>query len=197
MAKRLFDMIFSLILIVLLSPLFMIISLIIVADSKGGVFFLQKRIGKKGVPFRMIKFRTMQKNAEKSGLLTVGMNDKRITNSGYYLRKYKLDEIPQLFNVFLGEMSFVGPRPEVQKYVDLYDEDQKKVLLVRPGITDPASIAYFKENELLKDASDPERTYIQSIMPEKIKINIEYLKRRTFFSDLGIILKTFHRMIKR
>jgi lipopolysaccharide/colanic/teichoic acid biosynthesis glycosyltransferase len=166
-------------------------------DSRGGVFYMQKRVGAGGKDFRMIKFRTMVKNAEKKGLLTIGFHDSRITKVGYFLRKHKLDELPQLINVLIGEMSFVGPRPEVRKYVDLYTAEQRQVLTVRPGITDIASIAYFDENETLKESDDPEKKYIEQVMPHKLALNIKYLNDRSFFKDVDIILKTIGRIFIR
>lgn len=185
--KRIFDITVSLILVVLLLPLMLLLSLIIVSDSRGGVFFFQKRVGKGNTDFNIIKFRTMFSGSDKKGLLTVGMNDSRITRSGYLLRKYKLDEIPQLFNVLFGEMSLVGPRPEVRKYVDLYTPEQRKVLSVKPGITDYASIKYRNENEILKKAANPEQLYINEIMPEKIAINLDYINNAGFFTDIRIL----------
>src|SRR6478735_7467032 len=175
MLKRLFDIVLSGIGVILLLPFFIFIALFIVLDSKGGAFYLQTRVGKNGKLFKLFKFRTMSLNAEASGLITIGGRDPRVTKVGYTLRKYKLDELPQLLNVFLGSMSLVGPRPEVRKYVDLYNEEQKKVLLVKPGITDYASLDYFKENDLLAASSNPEETYIQEIMPAKLELNKKYI----------------------
>ena len=152
--------------------------------------------GKNGIDFNVLKFRTMKTDSDKEGLLTVGGRDSRITGSGYFIRKYKLDEFPQLLNVLKGEMSFVGPRPEVRKYVLLYNEEQRKVLEVRPGITDIASITYRNENELLEKADDPEKFYIEEIMPDKIRLNLEYLKDRSFLNDIKIILKTLAAIIR-
>lgn len=193
--KRLFDIFFSTIGIIILLPIYLIISLLIIFDSKGGVFYTQKRVGKKNIDFKIIKFRTMRSDSDKKGLLTVGSKDARITKVGYYLRKYKLDELPQLFNVFVGDMSFVGPRPEVRKYVDLYNEKQKEVLLVKPGITDYASIIYSNENEILGKSEDPEKTYIQQIMPHKLSLNHKYLENRGIITDLKIIVKTIMKII--
>lgn len=194
MAKRLFDLLGAGFALLLLWPLFLLIALLIAADSRGGVFYLQERIGKNGRPFRLYKFRTMHTGADRQGLLTVGHKDNRTTSAGRFLRRYKLDELPQLINVLRGDMSFVGPRPEVAKYVAMYTENQRKVLEVKPGITDPASLAYFEENELLAGSPNPEATYIQEIMPAKLAMNLEYLRHRTFFSDLKIILKTLGRI---
>lgn len=196
MLKRTFDIIFSFLGLLLLTPFIIIISIIIKAGSTGPAFYIQSRVGRNNKDFGLYKFRSMKKESDRSGLLTVGDRDPRITGAGYYLRKYKLDEIPQLLNVFKGDMSFVGPRPEVRKYVDLYSEEQMKVLKVRPGITDPASIKYRNENELLADAENPEKYYVNEIMPDKIRINLEYLNDRSFFSDVKIILKTLKALVK-
>ena len=189
MLKRIFDIIFSILGLIILSPVLLIIAIIIKSDSKGPVIYKQLRVGKNGIDFNVLKFRTMKTDSDKEGLLTVGGRDSRITGSGYFIRKYKLDEFPQLLNVLKGEMSFVGPRPEVRKYVLLYNEEQRKVLEVRPGITDIASITYRNENELLEKADDPEKFYIEEIMPDKIRLNLEYLKDRSFLNDIKIILK--------
>lgn len=194
MAKRLFDIFFSLFLILVLSPILVVIMVLIVGESHGGAFFRQVRVGRGNKDFRIFKFRTMHVGAEKGGLLTVGGRDPRVTKVGYYLRRYKLDELPQLFNVLLNDMSFVGPRPEVRRYVDMYNENQKRVLLVKPGITDPASISYFDENELLSRSNDPETTYIEVVMPAKLAINLEYIDRRSFLTDLQILFQTAKRI---
>lgn len=188
--KRAFDILFSATLITLLLPLGIIVCLWIVFDDFGSPFFVQQRVGLGGKNFGLIKFRSMRKNAESKGQLTVGMKDNRITRSGYYIRKYKIDELPQLVNVFLGEMSVVGPRPEVPKYVSLYNEKQKNVLNIKPGITDFASIEYVRENELLSVSSDPEKTYIEEIMPAKLELNLKYLREQSFLTDMKIILQT-------
>jgi lipopolysaccharide/colanic/teichoic acid biosynthesis glycosyltransferase len=194
--KRLFDFTISFIFSILLIPLWILISIVIKISSKGPVFFRQIRIGLNEKPFYIYKFRTMVIDAEKKGLqITVGGRDPRITNVGFLLRKAKLDELPQLFNILRGDMSLVGPRPEVSKYVDLYNEEQRRVLSVRPGITDIASIKYINENEILKDAKDPEQMYITKIMPDKLSLNLEYLKERTLLSDIGIIFKTLYRLL--
>lgn len=190
MLKRIFDIFFSAVGLIILSPVFIILAIIIKLDSKGPVFYKQSRVGKNNKDFSLYKFRSMDPDSDKKGLLTVGGRDPRITRSGYYLRKFKLDEFPQLINVLKGEMSFVGPRPEVRKYVDIYTESQKKVLDVSPGITDVASIKYRNENELLEKAEDPERFYIENIMPDKIDLNLEYIKERSVFKDFKVILKT-------
>lgn len=195
MLKRIFDIVFSVLGLLILFPILIVIALLIVADSKGGVFYKQIRVGKNHKNFYLYKFRSMHTNADKKGLLTVGMKDNRITRVGYFLRKYKLDELPQLLNVLIGNMSFVGPRPEVPKYVALYNEEQKKVLNIKPGITDYASLKYFNENEILANAQDAEQTYINTVMPEKLKINLEYIKDKNFITDLKIIFKTLLRII--
>jgi lipopolysaccharide/colanic/teichoic acid biosynthesis glycosyltransferase len=188
--KRLFDICFSLALIIVLLPLAIVVSLWIVFDDFGSPFFVQQRVGLGGKNFGLLKFRSMKKNAELQGQLTVGMKDNRITRSGYVIRKYKIDELPQLVNVFLGEMSVVGPRPEVPKYVLLYNEEQQNVLSIKPGITDFASIEYVRENELLSASSDPEKTYIEEIMPAKLQLNLKYLREQSFLTDMKIILQT-------
>ncbi len=194
--KRVFDLIFSLFGIAVLLPVYLIIALLISVDSKGGVIYRQERTGKEGKTFRVLKFRTMRPDSFNKGALTVGSRDPRITNIGYYLRKYKLDELPQLFNVLWGEMSFVGPRPEVKKYTDLYTKEQQKVLQVRPGITDYASIKYRNENDLLSASEDPEKLYIEEIMPEKLNLNLKYINDNNVFKDIKIIFDTFHAIIK-
>ncbi len=195
MIKRIFDIVFSAFGLIVLSPLFLIIAIWIKLDSKGPVFYKQVRVGKNSKDFQIIKFRSMQINAEKGRLITIGQRDPRITSSGYYIRKYKLDELPQLINVLKGEMSFVGPRPEVRKYVALYNTEQQKVLSVQPGITDIASIKYKNENELLATAADPDKTYIEKIMPDKLKYNLEYIEQQSFLFDLKIIFKTLKEVV--
>ena len=190
--KRAFDFIFSFIGLILLSPIFLIISLLIALSSKGGVFYKQTRVGKDNIDFKVYKFRSMIVDADKKGLLSIGKDgrDPRITKIGYILRKYKLDELPQLINVLKGDMSLVGPRPEVRKYVDLYDDNQKEILKVRPGITDIASITFKNENDLLSQSPNPEDYYIQEIMPKKISLSLEYVKTRTLIKDIKLIFKT-------
>jgi lipopolysaccharide/colanic/teichoic acid biosynthesis glycosyltransferase len=188
--KRLFDICFSLALILVLLPIGLVVSLWIVFDDFGSPFFVQQRVGQGGKNFGLFKFRSMRKNAESKGQLTVGMKDNRITRSGYFIRKYKIDELPQLLNVLLGEMSVVGPRPEVPKYVALYNEEQQKVLSIKPGITDFASIEYVRENELLSQSSNPEKTYIEEIMPAKLALNLKYVREQSFGTDMKIILQT-------
>lgn len=187
---RFLDIVFSFIGLLILSPLLIILGIWVRLDSNGPVLYRQVRVGLGGRDFKLLKFRSMRINADKAGLLTVGGRDSRITNAGYHLRKFKLDELPQLINVLVGDMSLVGPRPEVRKYVDMYSESQKKVLSVRPGITDMASIAYKKENELLAGSPDPEKTYIEEIMPEKLKLNLIYIENPGFLNYFRIIFKT-------
>ncbi len=194
--KRLFDFVVSFLGLLAISPILLIVAILIVIDSKGGVFYRQVRVGKGNKDFRIFKFRTMHTNADKLGLITIGGRDPRVTKVGYYLRKYKLDELPQLINVLVGDMSFVGPRPEVRKYVDLYTEEQKKVLQVRPGITDLASIEFRNENEILEKQENPNQYYIDVIMPHKLDINLKYLKNRSLLKDIGVIFKTFLAILK-
>ncbi len=196
MFKRLVDIFFSLVGLIILLPFLIIISLLIVIDSPGGIFYKQVRVGKGSKDFYLFKFRSMKINADKSGLLTVGGRDSRITRIGYYIRKYKIDELPQLLNVFYGDMSLVGPRPEVRKYVDMYTDEQKKVLSVKPGITDYASIEYSNENEILGKAENPEAVYIQQIMPAKLILNLKYIVDQGIVTDFKIILKTIVKILK-
>jgi lipopolysaccharide/colanic/teichoic acid biosynthesis glycosyltransferase len=193
--KRLFDIVVSFIVLVIFLPFGLIISIAILCESRGGVFYRQQRVGKNGIPFRLWKFRTMRVNADKLGKLTVGMRDPRITRVGYFIRKSKLDEFPQFINVLIGEMSVVGPRPEVQEYVDLYTSEQREVLSVKPGITDYASLEYFTENELLGQSDNPRETYIREIMPAKIELNKKYIANPTLGQDLKIMWLTFRKMI--
>lgn len=189
---RIFDFIASFVGLVLLSPLFLVIAIWIKLDDKNGpVFFRQTRVGKDGVDFLLYKFRSMYADSDKKGLVTIGGRDPRITRSGYYIRKYKLDELPQLINVLKGDMSIVGPRPEVRKYVDLYTPEQRRVLEVRPGVTDYASIEYLDENALLALSANPDKTYIEEIMPAKIKLNMKFINNPSFKNYLNIILITF------
>jgi len=194
--KRLFDVVASAIGLLVLWPVFLVIAALIKLEDGGPVFYRQERIGYKGRPFKIWKFRTMVVNADKLGKpLTVG-RDPRITRVGYWLRKFKLDELPQLLNVLLGEMSLVGPRPEVPQYVALYTPEQRRVLDLVPGITDPASIKFANEAELLAEASDPEKFYIEHIMPTKIRLNMEYASHATLWSDILVILKTLVRIVR-
>lgn len=196
MLKRFFDIICSLIGIILLLPFFIIVSLLIIINSGFPVFYIQTRVGKNNRNFNLFKFRTMQADADEKGLLTVGGRDPRVTSAGYYLRKYKLDELPQLFNVLVGTMSLVGPRPEVNKYVDLYTTQQLQVLNVKPGITDLASLEFINENELLAQSSNPEDTYINKIMPEKLALNLKYIAQQSFTTDIKIIFNTLFKIVK-
>ncbi|MES2133262.1 MAG: sugar transferase [Bacteroidota bacterium] len=195
MLKRIFDIICSLIGILILSPLFLVVSLAIIINSGFPVFYLQTRVGKNKSDFKLFKFRTMHTNADKKGLLTVGGRDPRITGVGYYLRKYKIDELPQLFNVLIGNMSLVGPRPEVRKYVEMYTAEQLLVLSVKPGITDFASLKFINENELLSASSNPEKTYIEEIMPQKLALNKKYMDKKGFLMDVKIIFATLRKIV--
>ena len=195
MLKRIFDFILALIGILFLLPVFILISVIIKVDSSEPIFYKQIRVGKNNKDFKLFKFRTMASGSDKQGLITVGNNDSRITKPGAFLRKYKLDELPQLINVLIGDMSLVGPRPEVRKYVSLYTEKQLNVLSVKPGITDIASIRFSNENELLKGQNEPEKFYIETIMPEKLKLNLEYINKMNFFYDLKLIFLTIQKII--
>lgn len=188
--KRIIDIFASAFMLILLFPFGLVIALLIACDSRGGVFYRQSRVGRYNRDFTLYKFRTMRTDADRLGLLTVGARDPRVTRVGYYLRKYKIDELPQLLNILSGDMSFVGPRPEVRKYVDLYNNEQKKVLSVRPGLTDYASIAYINENEILEKANDKEQTYINEIMPKKIKLNMKFIQNPSLYQYFKIIFLT-------
>jgi len=193
-----FDVVLSAGGLVCLSPLLVTTAIVIKLDSKGPVFFRQTRVGRYGVPFRIHKFRTMTVNAEKNGRLTIGNNDQRITKSGKILRKLKIDELPQLIDVFIGKMSLVGPRPEVQEFIDCYpDEIREKVLSVRPGITDKASIEMIDENEILAQYEDPKQAYIDEILPIKQKYYIEYVENHNLIVDIQLIAKTLLKIINR
>jgi len=194
--KRLFDIIFSIIIILLGLPFFIIISILILFDGDMNIFFIQERVGKNKNTFKLYKFRSMKSNSEENGQITIGAKDSRITKIGYYLRKYKIDEFPQLLNVLMGQMSIVGPRPEVDKYVKLYSNEQEQVLSVKPGLTDLASISYFEENKLLGKSNNPEETYISEVMPEKIKLSLEYINNQSFINDMKIILSTIKRILQ-
>jgi lipopolysaccharide/colanic/teichoic acid biosynthesis glycosyltransferase len=196
MMKRLFDIVFASVMLVLFAPLFIVLACWISLDSRGGVFFGQERVGINGMHFRLWKFRTMKPHSEKGGQLTVGSSDSRITRAGYFLRKFKVDELPQLWNVLLGDMSVVGPRPEVPRYVAMYSPEQRLVLSIRPGITDYASLRYFEESDLLAKSTNPEETYIQEIMPAKLALNLEYVRRHSFMGDLSVIIQTGLRILK-
>ena len=193
---RFFDIIFSIIGLVILSPIFIVLYLLIRIESQGGGFYSQERIGKNGKPFKLYKFRSMSIGSDKKGLITIGEKDNRITKTGFILRKYKLDELPQLWNVFIGDMSLVGPRPEVKKYTDLYTEEQKQVLQVRPGITDWASIKYVDENKILGEAKDPDEAYVNLIMLNKIKLNMVYIQHQTLGEYFKIIFTTFKEIVR-
>lgn len=193
---RFFDIVFSGIGLLLLLPVFLILYILIRCESKGGGFYSQERIGKDGIPFKLLKFRSMRKDADKQGLITVGGRDPRITRMGYFIRKYKLDELPQLWNVFVGDMSLVGPRPEVEKYTRLYTEEQSRVLSVRPGITDWASIEYVDENEILGKADDPDKVYIEQIMPDKIRYNMKWIENQSVTEYFKIIFCTFFKIVR-
>ena len=192
---RFFDFIFSLISLIFLMPLFIILAVLIKLDSKGPVLFKQIRVGKDGKDFTLFKFRSMFINAEQGGLITVGERDPRITKIGYFLRKYKIDELLQLVHVLIGDMSFVGPRPEVPRYVKLYSSEQRKILTVKPGITDYASIYFIQENELISKSNDPEKTYITVILPAKINYNMIFINNQTVSEYFKIILLTIRKLI--
>ena len=194
MAKRLFDIVSSGIGLLCLAPVFVVMAIWIKLDSRGPVFYRQTRVGRYGRDFRIFKLRSMRVGSDKGRQITVGERDPRITRSGYFIRRYKIDELPQLINVFLGDMSIVGPRPEVRKYVDLYSEEQRKVFQVRPGITDLASIKYRNENELLSQVDDPDTYYIDVIMPDKLAINLEYIRHQSFMGDIKIIFNTLFKI---
>ena len=192
---RFFDIVFSLLAIVVFSPLFLVLYIVICFESKGGGFYKQTRVGKNNKDFKLYKFRSMCVGADKKGLITVGQ-DARITQSGRFIRKYKLDELPQLFNVLKGDMSVVGPRPEVRKYVDMYTAEQMKVLSVRPGISDYASIKYVDENTILEQAANPDKSYIEQIMPDKIKYNMIYIDNKSIKEYFKIIFLTVGSIVR-
>jgi lipopolysaccharide/colanic/teichoic acid biosynthesis glycosyltransferase len=195
--KRLFDIFASGLGLLFLSPLFLVMAIWIKLDSPGPVFYRQVRVGRGNKDFRIFKFRSMKVGADKLGLITVGGRDPRITRSGYFIRKYKLDEFPQLINVFIGDMSLVGPRPEVRKYVDMYTPEQMHVLDVRPGVTSLASIRYCNENELLDKAEDPNQFYIDVIMQDKLAIDLEYVRNASFWYDIKLIFMTFWEIVSK
>lgn len=195
--KRFFDLVASGLGLLVLSPLFLVLAVWIKCDSSGPVFYRQVRVGRNNRDFRLYKFRSMRVGSDKKGLITIGGHDPRVTRSGYYIRRYKLDELPQLINVFAGNMSLVGPRPEVRKYVDLYTPEQMHVLDVRPGITDLASIRYRNENELLEQADDPDRYYVDVIMQDKLRINLEYVADHSFLKDIKLIGMTFRAIVSK
>ena len=189
--KRLFDIIASGMGLLILSPILIVVAIWIKLDSPGPVFYRQVRVGRNTKDFRIFKFRSMRVGSDKGSLVTIGGRDPRITRSGYVIRKFKIDELPQLINVFIGDMSLVGPRPEVRHYVNYWTSEQMHVLDVRPGITDPASIRFRNENELLEKAENPEKYYIEVVMQEKIKLYLEYVEKHNFFYDIKLILQTF------
>ena len=194
--KRFFDIVASGFGLLVLSPLFLIVAVWIKLDSKGPVFYRQVRGGRYNKDFHIFKFRSMRIGSDKGSLVTIGGRDPRVTRSGYYIRKFKIDELPQLINVFVGDMSLVGPRPEVRHYVNYWTVEQIHVLDVRPGITDPASIKYRNENELLEKAEDPEKYYIEVVMQEKIKLYLEYVQNVSFWYDIKLIFQTFWVIVK-
>ena len=195
--KRLFDIVASGLGLIVLSPLFPVIAIWIKLDSKGPIFYRQVRVGRYNRDFRIFKFRSMRVGSDKGSLVTIGGQNERITRAGCFIRKYKLDELPQLINVFVGDMSLVGPRPEVRHYVNFWTPEQMHVLDVRPGITDPASIKFLNENELLEKAEDPEKYYIEVIMQEKIKLYLQYVEKQSFLYDIALIFKTFWMIVTR
>lgn len=195
MAKRIFDIGFSLIALLVLSPLLVLFTLLVALSSPGGAFFRQVRVGRHGRTFKLLKFRTMRPNSEALGQITVGGNDPRITKVGAFLRRIKLDELPQLLNILMGDMSVVGPRPEVPHYVAMYTPEQREVLTVRPGLTGAASIAFINENDILGASTDPERTYIEKVLPQKLALDLAYVREQGLAVDLRIIWKTFGRIV--
>jgi len=194
---RFFDILFSLLGLIFLLPFLLLIYLFIVLESRGGGFYLQNRVGKDGVDFTLYKFRSMLTNSESKGLITVGERDSRLTKVGILIRSLKLDELPQLFNVLKGDMSIVGPRPEVRKYVDLYTFEQLKVLNVRPGLTDYASIKYANENLILGSKANPEKFYIEDILPDKLNLNMKYLDNQSLNEYFHVIFKTIGHISRR
>ena len=193
---RFFDILISVVGLIILLPFLIILAIAISVESKGGIFYMQIRVGKNNEDFKLFKFRSMATGSDKKGLLTVGKNDNRITKVGKFIRKYKLDEFAQLINVVKGDMSLVGPRPEVRKYVEMYSKEQMKVLNTKPGITDYASIEFSNENELLEKAEEPEKYYIQKIIPHKIELNFKYINNKSILQYFVIIFKTFFKIIK-
>lgn len=194
--KRLFDILFSLLVLIVGLPFGLLIALCIMVDSRGKVVYRQNRVGRNNVDFQLYKFRTMCNEADKGSLITIGADDMRITKVGAFLRKYKIDEFPQFLNILKGEMSVVGPRPEVRKYVNMYTPEQMRVLSVRPGLTDYASIRYVNENELLAKSTNPEQTYIQEIMPDKLKLNLKYIDEQSIGVDCKIMWQTVMAIIR-
>lgn len=194
MTKRIFDVVFSIIVLIILSPLLFLLAFLIKIDSKGSIFFIQERVGKNNKNFSIYKFRTMYSTSQNQGLLTLGNHDSRITQIGYFLRRYKMDEFPQLINILIGNMSFVGPRPELRYFVNFYKEEDYTVLSVRPGITSPASLKYINEVELLKSAKNPESFFINTIIPDKVKLHKEYIRKKSFLYDLKLIIITIQKV---
>ena len=193
--KRFLDVILSVLVLIILSPLFIIIAIIITCESRGGVIYSQTRIGRYNKDFKLLKFRTMYTGSDQKGLITVGEHDARITPFGYFLRKSKMDEFPQLLNIIKGDMSIVGPRPEVRHYVDMYTEEQLKVLSVRPGLTDFASLVYIDENKLLENQEDPEEFYIKEMMPRKLELTLKYIEQQSVKTDAILIFKTLKAIV--
>lgn len=196
MLKRFFDIVASALGLIVLSPLLLVVAIWVKLDSEGPVFFRQVRVGRYNKDFRIFKFRSMRVGSDKGSQVTIGGRDPRVTCSGYFIRKFKIDELPQLINVLVGNMSLVGPRPEVRHYVDYWTPEQMRVLDVRPGITDPASIRFRNENELLAKAKNPEKYYVEVIMPQKIKLYLDYVNQASFWYDLKLILQTFKVIIR-
>ena len=197
MVKRTIDFFAAFIGLIVLSPFFLIIAVLVKLDSRGPIFYLQNRVGLKGKLFQLFKFRSMKIEADKLAPITIGQRDPRITTIGYFLRKFKIDELPQLINVLKGEMSLVGPRPEVEKFVKLYNPNQLRVLTVKPGITDYASIEFRNENRLLEGKPDPIEYYVTEIMPEKLRLNLKYIDSQSLFTDIQIILKTLFLIVSK
>lgn len=193
---RICDIVFSFFGMLLLSPLFLIVAIWIMIDDPGAVFYRQQRVGRNNRDFGLLKFRSMRIGADKMSLITIGDRDPRVTHAGYYIRKYKIDELPQLWNVLIGDMSLVGPRPEVRRYVDIYTPEQRIVLSVRPGITDYASIEYIDENRLLSASDDPDKTYIEQIVPAKIALNMKWINHQSIGEYFKIILLTLTKIIR-
>ena len=196
MLKRAFDFLSSLIGLILVSPILLTVAILIKREDEGAVFYRGVRVGRFGKPFRIFKFRTMVLNAEKLGGPSTADDDPRITKTGRFIRRFKLDELPQLMNVLKGEMSIVGPRPEVQMYVDIFTEEEKAILSVRPGITDWASIWNPDEGAILAGSPDPEKTYMEKIRPEKIRLQLKYVRERSFWNDLKIIAQTIITIVR-
>ncbi len=194
---RFFDILFSLLGLIILFPVLLIIYVLVVSESRGGGLYIQDRVGRDGIDFKLLKFRSMSIGSDKNRLITVGRRDPRLTKMGIFIRRFKLDELPQLFNVLKGDMSLVGPRPEVRHFVDLYTPKQRKVLSVRPGITDYASIEYVDENRILGSAIDPEKVYIEEIMPQKILLNMKFIQNRNLREYFHIIFITFWHIFKK